>query len=281
MPLHYNLSYQTLPFSIESIGNHWIQEPVQRLAGYPYFHWLQTEAGIGSIDIDGQTIGLPVGKGIFIAPFIPHTYYPHYYPQWQTSFVTFEGSMAEEISRLFQAQSYVTAEDSMSFSFSGWIEEQVALFGKDEPINQVELSTSAYHFLLQIQQAQDWLNTDEHQLYQSFIKPTIKRIETDYKEDLTVEMLAKELFISPQYLTRLFQRFLQTSTSNYLRQYRLNKAKELLINHANWEIQRVAEEAGFKDTSYFIASFKSITGYTPRAFRKLHRGSIQGQEKGT
>ena len=58
--------------------------------------------------------------------------------------------------------------------------------------------------------------------------------------------------------------------SNYLRQVRMEKAKELLENTTmkNYEI---AEKVGFSDPHYFGISFKKMTGYTPTEYAREKR----------
>ena len=53
----------------------------------------------------------------------------------------------------------------------------------------------------------------------------------------------------------------------------MNKAKELLTNFPQLEIQQVGLKVGFQSPSQFIAMFKSKVGYTPKQFRNLYRAS--------
>ena len=50
----------------------------------------------------------------------------------------------------------------------------------------------------------------------------------------------------------------------------IQKAKELLMNRPETEIQHIAHQVGFQDASHFISVFRTATGYTPLEFRKLH-----------
>jgi len=53
-------------------------------------------------------------------------------------------------------------------------------------------------------------------------------------------------------------------------QYRLKKAKELLVNHPYLDIKTIAFRTGFNDVSHFVATFRRETGYTPLSFKKLY-----------
>ena len=50
----------------------------------------------------------------------------------------------------------------------------------------------------------------------------------------------------------------------------MNKAKELLLTFPHAEVQEIARQSGFTDSSHFIAMFKKTTGMTPLEFRKLN-----------
>ena len=75
---------------------------------------------------------------------------------------------------------------------------------------------------------------------------------------------------SPQYLSRLFNRYFGCSAYAYLTSFRLGKAKELLIGKPHLSVQLVASMTGYLDTSHFIAMFKKATGLTPLEFRKTY-----------
>jgi len=88
---------------------------------------------------------------------------------------------------------------------------------------------------------------------------------------LTAAELSRKVYVTPQYLSRLFGRFLGCSVYEYLTSYRITKAKELLFNNPRMEIQIIAGRVGFEDASHFIAMFKKMTGVTPVEFRTLYK----------
>ena len=82
--------------------------------------------------------------------------------------------------------------------------------------------------------------------------------------------LSRLVFVTPQYLTRLFHRYLNCSAYEYLTAFRIGKAKELLITARRLEIQEIARRTGFSDASHFISVFKKAVGATPLEFRRLN-----------
>ena len=55
--------------------------------------------------------------------------------------------------------------------------------------------------------------------------------------------------------------------TDYLTNFRMEKAKELLI-HTNEKIYRVAELTGYQNSQYFVTAFKKKMGITPAEYRK-------------
>ena len=140
------------------------------------------------------------------------------------------------------------------------------------PLDSKELSMDCYHLLMHFVDAPQHSNRTQDPLYQRYVEPVIREMEQNFASELTVQKLSNLVFISPQYLSRLFGRFLGCSCYEYLTSYRISKAKELLLIFPHLEIQEIACRVGFPDSSHFIAMFKKIAGITPRQFRlrQLH-----------
>lgn len=266
--IYFDLSSRLLPLTVDSIGNHWEQENVLRSKGYPCYHWLQTEQGVGEVRVDKKLLLLPKRSGILIAPSVPHSYYSNQ-GDWITSFVTFSGRLEADITKIVGQEKYIQVNSCSDFSFQNWIDGIIELH-KSGDINPIQLSVDCYSFLMHVSSFRDYQEFQSDPLYQRYIIPVIKEIETQYHQDITVQKLAGIVYVSPQYLSRLFKRFLGCSTYAYLTDYRLIKAKELLVNRPELSISQIGCRTGYHDASHFIIMFKNATGYTPLEFRQLH-----------
>jgi AraC-like DNA-binding protein len=94
---------------------------------------------------------------------------------------------------------------------------------------------------------------------------------TDYilqhlSESISLEVLADTFHISPNYLSRLFREQVGLNYTEYVNNARLELAAELLINSGK-TIERIAGEAGFNSSVYFIKRFKRKYGMTPKTYR--------------
>ena len=110
--------------------------------------------------------------------------------------------------------------------------------------------------LLQFSDVPDGQKLLSDPLYLRYVAPVIEEIETCYSLPLTVAQLSRQVFVTPQYLSRLFQRFLGCSVYEYLMTCRINRAKELLLTAPRMEVQEIAAQTGFSDPSHFIAMFR-------------------------
>lgn len=87
-------------------------------------------------------------------------------------------------------------------------------------------------------------------------------------EDLTQRALAEKLRISPQQLSALFGVYIKNNYYSYLNAWRINEAKELLLNAPEMKILEIALHVGFNSQSSFYSAFKGVTGISPREYRK-------------
>ena len=81
-----------------------------------------------------------------------------------------------------------------------------------------------------------------------------------------VDQLAIFAKMSTFSFTRGFARIYGRTPTSYLRQLRLERAKQLLV-HTSMPIAAVALRVGYSDAAHFVIAFKRDAGVTPRAFR--------------
>lgn len=270
MPIYFRSTPAKEPFTFDSLGNHWPQEPVSRPEGYPLYHYLQTESGRGRFDMQGRTYTLREGQGILIAPFIPHSYRGET-GRWLTSFATITGNLAGSLGGLLENSPCILSDSDQGPAIGQIIAEGILHF-EHTPIDSAALSVCCYRFLMHFISGMTPENFTRDPLYQMYVAPVIKEIETNFQSHLTVEELSRKVYVSPQYLSRLFGRFLGCSTYEYLTVCRLNKAKEYLLSRPHLNIRDIAGAVGYDNPSHFISVFKKNAGMTPLEFRTLYKG---------
>ena len=266
MPIIFRSTPVTEPFTFESIGKDWEQDHVTRPGGYPFYHYLQTEKGAGKIETSSGSYILRKNEGLLIAPFIRHSY-EKYDSLWFTKFASFTGTAERSIPQIMGNRQVVPVGSARGAQIVGLIDDCVAMYDA-LPFNSRQLSVNCYAILINIADSTAIRSPSDEPLYQNYVLPVIKEIERNFSMPLTVETLSRGVFVTPQYLTRLFRRYLNCSTYEYLTSFRISKAKELLITCPRLEIQDIALRTGFSDSSHFIAVFKKAVGATPLEFRR-------------
>ena len=98
------------------------------------------------------------------------------------------------------------------------------------------------------------------------IHRSVKYIEANYrKEDLYTPDLAKMSGMGETYYRSIFLSVFNVAPAKYIQNYRIEKAKELLVNSSG-SIEEIATAVGFANSSYFCKVFKSTIGMTPSEF---------------
>ncbi|HEX5420588.1 MAG TPA: helix-turn-helix domain-containing protein [Gammaproteobacteria bacterium] len=87
---------------------------------------------------------------------------------------------------------------------------------------------------------------------------------------LKLSTLARRVGLSSHQLSELINTRLGKSFSLYLREYRVEAARELLLAQPAASVLSVGLSVGFTSQSNFYDAFRQITGMTPGQFRKLH-----------
>lgn len=93
-----------------------------------------------------------------------------------------------------------------------------------------------------------------------------KYIAEGLSGDISLERMAKEVGISPYYLSKLFKESEGVTYIDYVIALRMDYAKEQL-SHSDKSIKEICHESGYSDPNYFSRIFKKWTGQTPTEFR--------------
>ncbi|NLB78217.1 MAG: AraC family transcriptional regulator [Clostridiaceae bacterium] len=225
-------------------------------------------SGKGSFFVNGQTHILEAGEGFLICPGQIVSYKADSTEPWTYSWVGFHGLKAEQVlNRAGLSLDFPTfnhyESDYLVESLEKMITEARSLHPSD-----LMLSGLLYQFLahlvhrIQFQEPIAEKNTDST----LYVSKATEYIEKNFASPLSVSGIASFLKIDRSYLSTLFSRHLGISPRDYIINYRINKACELL-NNPLLSIGDVSRSVGYEDPLQFSKTFKKEKGVSPSRFR--------------
>lgn len=100
---------------------------------------------------------------------------------------------------------------------------------------------------------------------------TVKQlISKNFANTISLDDLAKEVNLSPPYLSELFKNETGETISNYIQRTRIEMAQHLLLT-TMMNVTEVADDVGYADAKYFSRVFRKHLGIRPSDFRYLNK----------
>lgn len=96
-------------------------------------------------------------------------------------------------------------------------------------------------------------------------------IDEHFAQKLTLEGVADQIYLSPNYLSSLFHREMEMSFVEYITDVRMRKAEKFLLD-ARLSVADVARMTGYRDAGYFCNVFIKKYGMSPSLWRKRRKG---------
>jgi len=87
-------------------------------------------------------------------------------------------------------------------------------------------------------------------------------------ENLSLSNLAEQMQLSGHQLSELINTYFEKSFSQFVREYRINAAKEMLIDEPKASVLSIGLSVGFSSQSNFYTAFSDIVGMPPGSYRK-------------
>ena len=99
------------------------------------------------------------------------------------------------------------------------------------------------------------------------ISAITRYLQTHLAEEISLNTLADEFHLNPQYISQLFKNEIGVNFLTYLTNIRMERAKKLLLS-TGLSITEIAEQVGYGDYRVFTKVFKKAESVTPSKYRK-------------
>lgn len=226
-------------------------------------------SGKGIFQVGDTTYHLKAGNGFLICPDIVTFYQADKEEPWHYSWVGFHGLKAET----YLTEAGLTAEHPIfEYTEDDYIENCFYEMAEAYYLKRggiVKRMAYLYLFLYKL------IQTNTRELYYSskesrhdaYINEALQFIEMNYSRKITIDMLSRYVGLNRSYLNSIFREALGKTLQQYLMEFRVRKACELLENNS-LTIGDVSHSVGYPDQLLFSKVFKRIQGVTPSEYRK-------------
>lgn len=226
-------------------------------------------SGQGRFCVGDSEYHLSSGQGFLICPNIVTYYQADMNDPWTYSWVGFHGLKAESYLR----SAGLTADDPI-FSTNGddfidtCFRNMINAKGMQKG-REIRLLGYLYLFLSQLieQNGSGRFIDPGSARKEAYVKKAIEYIEMNYSRKMSIAELSRSIGLDRSYLGSIFRDYLNTSLQDFLKNYRIDKACELMKNE-NLSIGDISRSVGYEDPLLFSKLFHKCKGLPPREYRK-------------
>ncbi len=149
-------------------------------------------------------------------------------------------------------------------SFDSIFNEKLIIWNKLDNFNTIKDVRNWLFNLLNT--CRQYLANKDTQGYGPVVQKIKEYIHANYHNRITLEDFTRLTNYSGTHLTNVFREATGKTVFDYLIDYRMEKAKELLKSRSS-KIYLVAEQVGYTNISHFCLQFKKHTGLSPTEFK--------------
>ncbi|MCJ8012099.1 AraC family transcriptional regulator [Paenibacillus sp. KQZ6P-2] len=211
---------------------------------------------------------LGAGQGFILIPDTLGHYSADESDPWTYSWIGFKGLNAKSLLQRAQISTerpiYTELADSRFSSFY----EELKTAGDDRGSDVLSQSI-LYRILADlIRCSPEPVSSQKPQhSREGYIRKSIEYIESSYSQKVTVLDIARSVGLDRTYLSGLFKDKFGVSLQNFLLEYRMNRATELLGN-SELSVSDVSRSVGYNDPFLFSKMFKKVVGSSPKQYRE-------------
>ena len=238
------------------------------------FHYIISGTGTlmaDNIKGETQTYSIKSRQGFLIFPGQITTYIADQNLPWEYVWIEFDGLRVKEALDLTE----LSVNTPVYHSHSKDLREQlmnemlyIVHHAKESPFHLIGHLYLFLDYLTQSAKSKKLVQSSKMSDY--YIKEAINYIEQNFQNNITIEDIAAVCGINRSYFGKIFRNSIGRSPQEFLMNYRMVKATELL-KLTSLSIAEIGSAVGYENQLHFSRAFKTIYGISPREWRNQHK----------
>ena len=238
------------------------------------FHYVISGTGtLMADDAKGvtQTYSIKSGQGFLIFPGQINTYYADSRLPWEYAWIEFDGLRVKEALDLTELSKNTPVYHPHSKDLRKQMLHEmlyVVNHAKESPFHLIGHLFLFFDYLTRSAKSTRLVQSSKMSDY--YIKEAINYIEQNFQNSITIEDIAAVCGINRSYFGKIFRNSIGRSPQEFLMNYRMVKAAELL-KLTSLSIAEIGSAVGYENQLHFSRAFKTIYGISPREWRNQHQ----------
>lgn len=228
---------------------------------------IYTIKGSGRIRSGEECWELNEGDIVVIPPDTPMEYMTaskDHSQSWEFYWLNLEGDYVKQTAKKLREDGYIVHACRNTDAFAGifrWLLESPVL----DHVRESEQSLKIQDLFQQLTSELLFENRG-HSSSDNVAESILTYIQKNYSAIITLEELSHRFFLSKNQIIRVFRKRTGYTPYEYIKQYRLTKACELLVG-TSLQVSEIGARVGYSNNSHFAAQFRGLYGMTPSEYR--------------
>ena len=248
-------------------------EPLHSYGPHARNHYLfhYVISGKGKLFANEQVYEITGGHGFLIVPGQITTYRADEQEPWEYTWIEFDGLRVKEALTITELTKNNPVYHTHSKDIREKLVEEMLYITRHPSESPYHLIGHMYLFLdYLMQSAKSSKLVPGGKMSDFYIKEAMNYIEQNFQNDISIEDIAGVCGINRSYLGKIFKNSVGHSPQEFLMNYRMIKATELL-KLTSLSIADVGSAVGYDNQLHFSRAFKNIYGVAPREWRNEHK----------
>ena len=238
------------------------------------FHYILSGTGtLMADDFQGntQTYSVKSGQAIMIFPGQINTYIADSKLPWEYIWIEFDGLRVKEALSTTDLCKNAPVYHSHSKELRERLVEEMLYIVHHPKEPPYHLIGHLYLFLDDLlQSAKSTRLVPSGRMSDYYIKEAMNYIEQNFQNNISIEDIAAVCGINRSYFGKIFRNIVGQSPQEFLMNYRMIKATELL-KLTSLSIADIGSAVGYENQLHFSRAFKNVYGISPREWRNQHK----------